>query len=52
MKILGLGLDGSCSVRPIPGEGNILTAGEYLFAVAMTVVIVWLVAELGHNALK
>jgi hypothetical protein len=29
-----------------------LTAAEYLFAVGMTVVIVWIVAELGENALK
>ena len=32
--------------------GGILTAIEYLFAVAMTIVIVWLAAELGQNSLK
>jgi hypothetical protein len=41
-----------CRLRPISGTGGILTASEYLFAAAMTVVIVWLVAELGQNALK
>jgi hypothetical protein len=29
-----------------------MTASEYVFAVAMTVVIVWVVAEVGQNALK
>jgi hypothetical protein len=29
-----------------------MTASEYVFAAAMTVVIVWVVAEVGQNALK
>jgi hypothetical protein len=29
-----------------------MTASEYVFAVAMTIVIVWVVAEVGQNALK
>jgi hypothetical protein len=29
-----------------------MTASEYVFAVTMTVVIVWVVAEVGQRALK
>jgi hypothetical protein len=29
-----------------------MTASEYVFAVAMTIVIVWVVAEVGQHALK
>jgi hypothetical protein len=29
-----------------------MTAAEHIFAVAMTVVIVWIVAEVGPNTLK
>ncbi len=29
-----------------------MTASEYVFAAAMTVVIVWVVVEVGQNALK
>jgi hypothetical protein len=32
--------------------GRTMTPGDYIFAAAMTVVIVWLVAEVGQNALK
>jgi hypothetical protein len=52
-KLLVSAAGSICSVRSIPGEGvPPLTAAEYLFAVGMTLLIVWIVSEVGQRALK
>ena len=51
-KLLVSVADRCCSVRAQFETRGAMTASEYVFAATVTILIVWIVAEVGNNALR